>query len=253
MVWQNVLQCHSELHCNNWQDSGYQEGHKEGCEKKRCSCSKILQLSIPTSPSTSAQGHPNTVDHNVIQPPTAWPVYQPPPTESSLPVQPQHQPVTASSQYQLPVSQSSQHTHKYYQHPPIQSLHQYASTQSPIPHNSSLSQYSKHHQPHTADLDQQRQPPALTAKESFLKMLYSPNTHQQPAVLWNQSHTSTSEHETAQEWDSYADTLIIARDPIPEYGEPCFSLSESTEDRSRRQGRGWKISGQTAGCAVWYK
>lgn len=111
--------------------------------------------------STSAQDHPNTVDHNVIQPPTPWPVYQPPPTESSLPVQPQHQPVTAWPQYQLPVSQSSPHTHQYYQHPPIQSLHQYASTLSPIPHRSSLSQYPKHHQPHTAlptpsDLSQQQ-------------------------------------------------------------------------------------------------
>ncbi|KAA0719619.1 hypothetical protein E1301_Tti021798 [Triplophysa tibetana] len=140
--------------------------------------------------STSAQDHLNTVDQNVIQPPITWPVYQPPPTESFLPVQPQHQHATAWSQYQLPVSQSSPNTPQHYKLSPFQSLNQYRTTLSAIPHNSSLSQYSKHHQPHTAlptpsdqtqqqpvlaDLDQRRQPQAPTAKESFLKMLHSPS------------------------------------------------------------------------------
>ena len=43
MVRQQVLQCHSRLHWNSWQ------GHKERHEKKRSSCSKILQPSITTS------------------------------------------------------------------------------------------------------------------------------------------------------------------------------------------------------------
>ncbi|KAK9977112.1 hypothetical protein ABG768_018933 [Culter alburnus] len=193
--------------------------------------------------STSAQDHLNTLDQNVIQPPTTWPVYQPPPTESFLPVQPQLQHATAWPQYQLPVSQSSPNTPQHSQHSPFQSLNQYRTTLSPIPHNSSLSQYSKHHQPHTAlptpsdqtqqqpvlaDLDQRRQPPAPTAKESFLKMLHSPNTHQKPAVLGDQSQTSTSEHETSS---SSADIFIIEHDPIPER-EPCFISPESAEDRS---------------------
>lgn len=123
------------------------------------------------------------------------------------------------------------------------------------PTRSSLSQYPKHHQPHTAlptpsdlsqqqpvlaDLDQQRQPPAptVTAKESFLKMLYSPNTHQKPAVLGDHSQTSSSEHESSSSLS--ADTLIIEHDPIPECGEPCFSLPESTEDRSWKPCRACK-------------
>jgi len=81
-----------------------------------------------------------------------------------------------------------------------------------------------------ADLDQRRQPPTPTAKESFLQMLQSPNTHQKPAVLGDQSQTSTSVHKASP--SSSADTVIIERDPIPEYGEPCFSSSESAEDRS---------------------
>lgn len=204
--------------------------------------------------STSAQNHSITVDHSTIQPPTARPVNQPPPTESSLLIQLQHQPVTAWPQYQLPVSQASPHMHPYSQHPPIQPLHPYAPTLSPVTHRSSLSQHPKHHQPHTAlptssdllqqpvlaDLDQQIQPPAptVTAKESFLKMLYSPNTHQKPAVLGDQSQTSTSEHETSS--NSSADTFIIQRDPIPEYGEPSFSSPESTEDRSWKPCRACK-------------
>lgn len=253
MVWQQVLQCHSGLHWNSWQDSGCQEGHKERHEKKRCGCSKILQPSIPTS-SRSVHlwfDYPNTVDHNVSQPPTAWPVWQPPPTESSLPIQPQHQPVTAWPQYQLPVSQSSPHMHPYYQHPLIQPLHQYGPTLSPVIHPL---QYPKHHQPDTAlptssdlsqqpalvDLDQQRQPPAptVTPKESFLKMLYSPNKKQKPAVLEDQSQTSTSEHETSS--SSSADTVIIERDPIPEFGEPSFSPPELREDRSWKPCRACK-------------
>ncbi|XP_076607191.1 uncharacterized protein LOC143333136 [Chaetodon auriga] len=230
---------------------------KKDMKKKDAAAQRFYNLPSPpqAGQSISAQDHPNTVEHNVIQPPTAWQVYQPPPTESSLPVQPQHQLVTVWPQYHLPVSQSSPHTHQYYQRPPIQSLHQHASTLSPIPHRSSLLQYPKHHQPHTAlptpldltqeqpvlaDLDQQRQPPApsVTAKESFLKMLYSPNTHQKPAVLGEQSQTSTSEYETSS--SSSADTFIIERDPIPECGEPCFSSPESTEDRSWKPCRACK-------------
>ncbi|XP_029962612.1 RNA-binding protein 33-like [Salarias fasciatus] len=204
--------------------------------------------------STSAQNHPNTEDHAVIQPPTARPVDQPPPTESSLLIQPQHQPVTAWPQYQLPVSQATPQTHPYYQHPPVQPFHQYAPILSSVTHRSSLSQYPKHHQPHTAlptssdlspqpvlvDLDQQRQPPApaATAKDSFLKMLYSPNTHPKPAVLGDQSQTSISEHETSS--SSSGDTFIIQRDPIPECGEPCFSSPESTEDGSWKPCRACK-------------
>ncbi|XP_067299149.1 uncharacterized protein [Pseudorasbora parva] len=217
---------------------------KKGMKKRDAAAQRFYNLPFlpQAGQSTSAQDHLNTVDQNVIQPPTTWPVYQPPPTESFLPVQPQHQHATAWPQYQLPVSQSSTNMQQHYQHSPFQSL--YRTTLSPIPHNSSLSQYSKHHQPHTAlptpsdqtqqqpvlaDLDQRRQPPAPTAKESFLKMLYSPNTHQKPAVLGDQSQTSTSEHETSS---SSADALIIERDPIPEYGEPCFISPESAEDRS---------------------
>jgi len=70
--------------------------------------------------------------------------------QSFLPVQPQHQHATAWPQYQLPVSQSSLNKPQHYQHSPVQSLNQYGTTLSPIPHNSSLSQYSKYHQPHTA-------------------------------------------------------------------------------------------------------
>ncbi|XP_071319826.1 uncharacterized protein [Trachinotus anak] len=228
---------------------------KKDMKKRDAAAQRFYNLpSLPQAgQSTSAQNHPNTVDHNAIQPPTAWPVYQPPPTESSLLIQPQHQPVTAWPQYQLPVSQASPHTHPYYQHPPIQPLHQYAPTLSPVTHLSNLSQYPKHHQPNTAlptfsdlsqqpvlvDLDQQRQPPAptVTAKDSFLKMLYSPNTHQKPAVLGDQSQTSMSEHETSS---SSADTFIIERDPLPECGEPCFSSPESTEDRSWKPCRACK-------------
>lgn len=234
--------------------SGCQEGHKEGHEKKDAVAQKFYNLpSLPQADqSTSTQDHPNNEDHNVIQPPTARPVYQPPPTESSLPIQPQHQRVTAWPQYQLSLSQSLPHTHPYYQHPPIQLLHQYASTLSPIPHYSSLSQYPEHDQPHKAlptpidlsqqqpvlaDLDQQRQPPAptVTAKESFLKMLYSPHT---PAVLEDQSQTSSSEHETSSSLST--DTLIIERDPIPECGEPSFNSPKSTEDRSWKPCRACK-------------
>ncbi|KAL7401951.1 hypothetical protein ABVT39_007256 [Epinephelus coioides] len=150
--------------------------------------------------STSAQHHPNTVDHSVIQPPTAWPVYQPPPTKSSPPTQPhhwpppiqsspptkpQHRPVTAWPLYQLPVTQSLPHTHPYYQHPPIQPLHT--------------------------------------------------NTHKNPAALGDQSQASRSKLENSS--SSTADTIIIERDPIPDYGEPILRPPESTEDRS------WKPCG----------
>ncbi|XP_078024340.1 uncharacterized protein LOC117263078 isoform X2 [Epinephelus lanceolatus] len=154
----------------------------------------------PDGQSTSAQHHPNTVDHSVIQPPTAWPVYQPPPTKSSPPTQPhhwpppiqsspptkpQHRPVTAWPLYQLPVTQSLPHTHPYYQHPPIQPLHT--------------------------------------------------NTHKNPAVLGDQSQVSRSKLENSS--SSTADTIIIERDPIPDYGEPILRPPESTEDRS------WKPCG----------
>ena len=217
---------------------------KKDMKKRDAAAQRFYNLpSLPQAgQSTSVQDHPNTVDHNVIQPPTTWPVYQPPPTESSLPIQPQHQPVTAWPQYQVPVSQSSPHTH-----PPVQPLHQYALTLSPVTHCSNLSQYPKHHQSHTAlptssdlseqpvlvDLDHQRQPPAptVTPKESFLKMLYSPGKNQKPAVLGDQSQPSTSEHETSS-CSSSADTFIIERDPLPECGEPIFSFPEPREDRS---------------------
>ncbi|XP_060759956.1 uncharacterized protein LOC132870343 isoform X2 [Neoarius graeffei] len=230
---------------------------KKDMKKRDAAAQRFYNLpSLPQAgQSTSVQDHPNTVAHNVIQPPTTWPVYQPQPIESSLPIQPQHQPVTAWPQYQVPVSQSSPHTHPCYQHPPIQPLHQYAPTLSPVTHCSNLSQYPKHHQPHTAlptssdlsqqpvlvDLDHRRQPPAptVTPKESFLKMLYSPNKNQKPAVLGDQSQPSTSEHETSSS-SSSADTLIIERDPLPEYGEPVFSLPESREDRSWKPCRACK-------------
>lgn len=198
--------------------------------------------SLPSPPqagqSTSAHDQPNTVGHNVIQPPTAWPLDQPQHTKSSLPIQPQ---------YQLSVSQSSSQTHPFYQHLPIQPLHQYAPTLSPVTCSSNLSQYPKHHQPHKAlprspelsqqsvltDLDQQRQPPppTVTPKESFLKMLYSPIKKQKPAVLEDQSQSSVFEHETSSS-SSSADSIIIERDPIPDCGEPCFSSAESRDDRS---------------------
>ncbi|XP_075325303.1 uncharacterized protein LOC142383508 [Odontesthes bonariensis] len=188
---------------------------KKDMKKKDAAAQRFYNLpSLPqTDQSTSEQDHSNTVDHKVILSPTTWPVYQPPPTESSLPIQPQHQPVTARPQYQVPVSQSSPRTHPCYELPPIQPPHQYVPTLSPVTHCSNLSQYSKHHQSHTAlptssdlseqpvfmDLDHQRQPPAptVTAKESFLKMLYSPSKNQTLAVLGDQSQPSTSEHETS--------------------------------------------------------
>ncbi|XP_068583301.1 uncharacterized protein [Cebidichthys violaceus] len=134
-------------------------------------------------------------------------------------------------------------------------LHQYAPTLSPVTHCSSLRQYPKHHQSHTAlptssdlsqqpvlvDLDDQRQRPAptVTPKESFLKMLYSPSKNQKPAVLGDQSQPSTSEHETSSS-SSSADTFIIERDPLPESGEPIFSLPELREDRSWKPCRACK-------------
>lgn len=215
---------------------------KKDIKKKDAAAQRFYNSPSPpqAGQSTSVQDHPNTVDHNVIQPPTTWPVYQPPPTESSLPIQPKHQPVTAWPQYQVPVYQSSPHTHL-----PIQLLHQYAPTLSPVTHCSNLSEYPKHHQSHTAlptssdlsekpvfvDLDHEKQPPAptVTPKESFLNMMYSLGQNQKPAVLRDQSQPSTSEHETSS-CSSSADTFIIERDPLPEFGEP--SVPESREDRS---------------------
>ena len=105
-----VLQCHSGLHWNCPQYCGCQENHKERHENKI----QLLKNSTafhhyPKHQSTSSQDHPNKEDHSVIRPPTPWPVCQTPSMESSLPSKPEHQPVTAWPQYQLPVSQSSPH------------------------------------------------------------------------------------------------------------------------------------------------
>ncbi|KAM4542319.1 uncharacterized protein PAE49_018966 [Odontesthes bonariensis] len=70
-------------------------------------------------------------------------------------------------------------------------------------------------------------------------MLYSPSKNQTLAVLGDQSQPSTSEHETSSS-SSSADTFIIERDPLPEYGEPIFSLPESREDRSWKPCRACK-------------
>lgn len=217
---------------------------KKDMKKKDAAAQKFYSLPSPpqANQSTSSQDHPNKEDHDVIRPATPSQVCQTPSMESSLPSKPEYQPVTAWSQYQLPVSQSSPHRHPYYQHPPIQPFHQYASIPSPIPHRSTLLQSPENDKPHKAlatpmdlsgqqpvlaDLDQQRQPPAstATAKESFLQMLY--NT---PAVLEDQSQTSSSGHESSSSLS--ADTVIIERDPIPEYGEPIFNSPKSTEDGS---------------------
>ncbi|KAM3612836.1 uncharacterized protein V6R79_015451 [Siganus canaliculatus] len=178
--------------------------------------------------------------------PPAQPQYQPPLTHSSPPVQPQYQPpLTHSSppvqpQYQPPLTHSSPPVQPQYPPPSFQS------NLSPItPLTSSHLEHPQHYQPSNPlqqppillDLDQQQNqkiPSSTIAKESFLETLYCPSILKSASVAPTvESQPSTSENESSSSCsDSSADTYIIERDPIPEYGEPCVATESGN--------RAWK-------------
>ncbi|XP_034718658.1 uncharacterized protein LOC117938246 [Etheostoma cragini] len=92
--------------------------------------------------------------------------------------------------------------------------------------------------PVLVDLDQQWKSTTLnnlTAKESFLRMMYSPTVPKSSSTVHTEeSQPSTSEYESSSSSSgSSADTYIIERDPLPEYGEPCVQIES-------REGRAWK-------------
>ncbi|XP_053492895.1 uncharacterized protein LOC128615073 [Ictalurus furcatus] len=65
-------------------------------------------------------------------------------------------------------------------------------------------------------------------------MLYSPTIPKRSSDLHTEeSQASTSEFESSSSSGSSADTCIIERDPLPEYGEPCMRTE-------LREGRAWK-------------
>ncbi|KAM3622387.1 uncharacterized protein V6R79_024109 [Siganus canaliculatus] len=240
------------------------KGTKKDIRKKDAAAQKFYNVtSVPQAvePTTVQQNTASSMGPNFIQPryqppspgPQYMPQYQPPLTHSSPPVQPPltHSSPPAQPPCQPPLTHSSPPVQPPLTHssPPAQPQYpppSFQSNLSPItPLTSSHLEHPQHYQPSNPlqqppillDLDQQQNqkiPSSTIAKERFLETLYCPSILKSTSVAPTvESQPSTSENESSSSCsDSSADTYIIERDPIPEYGEPCVATESGN--------RAWK-------------
>ncbi|XP_053361279.1 uncharacterized protein LOC128531433 [Clarias gariepinus] len=175
--------------------------------------------------------------------PPSLPCYQPPATQSS-PCLPRYQPPATQRSPSLPLyqplaTQSSPPLLPYYHLSGTPSEYQSFFIQPlqnyPLAPSSNHPQYPQHHTAQPVSFNQLQQMPVLTnsaeqwkpttpsklaAKESFLKMLYSPIVPETPPACPTEKSTASSSEYENSSFSSSAASSINEIAPVPKYGEP---------------------------------